>query len=64
MEQWNVGRLGMKSGKRSILQKMLDLHSLIIRDPNMVCIFPFYQPFITPSLQYSSTPSTINLLLW
>jgi hypothetical protein len=32
---------------------------LVIRDPNMVYIFPLYKIFINPSLQYSSTPGTI-----
>jgi hypothetical protein len=30
MESWNVGILGMKSGKRSILQKMLYLHFMMM----------------------------------
>jgi len=30
MEQWNVGILGMKSGKRSFLQKMLILTFMMI----------------------------------
>jgi hypothetical protein len=30
MELWHVGILGMKSGKSHILQKMWDLHFLII----------------------------------
>jgi len=30
MEFWNAGRLGMKNGKRSILQKMLDLHFMMM----------------------------------
>jgi hypothetical protein len=35
MEYWNVGRLGLKSGKRSILQIMLCLHFMMmfIRHP-------------------------------
>jgi hypothetical protein len=30
MEEWNVGILGMESGKRSISIKMLSLHFLVI----------------------------------
>jgi len=30
MESWNVGRPGMVSGKRSILQKMLNLHFMMM----------------------------------
>jgi len=30
MESWNIGRLDLKSGKRSILYKMLYLHFLMI----------------------------------
>jgi len=35
MEYWNVGRLGLKSGKRSILKKMLYLHfmMMLVRPP-------------------------------
>jgi len=30
MEYWNAGILGIKSGKRHILQKMVNLHFLMI----------------------------------
>jgi hypothetical protein len=44
--------LGLKAEMDLIFTLLL----LIIRDPNMVYIFPLYQPFINPSLQYSITP--------
>ena len=48
MESWNVGRLGMKSGKRSILQKILYLHFMMmpVRHP-----FSAFAPENTPILQ-------------
>jgi hypothetical protein len=44
-EQWNVGILGMKSGKRSILQKILYLHfmMMLVRHP-----FSAFAPENTP----------------
>jgi hypothetical protein len=48
MEFWNVGRLGLKSGKRSILQKMLYLHFMMmpVRHP-----FSTFAPENTPLLR-------------
>jgi hypothetical protein len=48
MESWNGGILGMKSGKRSILQKMLNLHFMLmpVRHP-----FSAFAPENTPLLR-------------
>jgi len=48
LEYWNVGILGMKSGKRSILQKMLYLHFMM-----MPVRYPFsaFVPENTPLLR-------------
>jgi len=35
---------------------------MVIRDPNIVYIFPFYQPLINPLLHHSST-SILQVLL-
>jgi hypothetical protein len=59
-------RLGESNGVLGIkaeIDLIFTLLPLVIRNPNMVYIFPLYQPFINPLLQYSSTPGTINLLL-
>ena len=53
------GVLGLKAE----MDLIFTLLPLVIRDPNMVYIFPLYQPFINPLLHHSNTPSTINLLL-
>jgi hypothetical protein len=52
LEYWSDGVLGLKAEKDLILT----LLPLIMQDPNMVYIFPFYQPFITRSVHHSITP--------
>jgi hypothetical protein len=47
------GVLGLKAE----IDLIFTLLPLVMRDPNMIYIFPLYQPFINPSLQYSSIPS-------
>jgi len=39
MEKWNAGILGIKSGKRSILQKMLYLHFMMEPDSHPFSVF-------------------------
>ena len=41
MEWWNFGRLGMKHGKRSILQKMLNLHFLMMLTSHIFSVLPY-----------------------
>jgi hypothetical protein len=41
---------------RSVFSIKIDSIPLVIRDPNMVYIFPLYQPFINPLLHRSNTP--------
>jgi hypothetical protein len=43
-------------GLKAEMDLIFTLLTLDIRDPNMVYIFPLYQPFITPSLHYSTNP--------
>jgi hypothetical protein len=59
LEQWSIGVLGLKAE----MDLIFTLLPLVIRDPNMVYIFPLYQPFINPLLHHSSTPNTTNFLL-
>ncbi len=70
MEYWNDGINGIMEYRsngaldlKAEIDLIFTLLPLIIQDPNMVYIFPFYQPFINPLLHHSSTPGTINLLL-
>jgi hypothetical protein len=58
-ECWSIGVLGLKAE----MDLIFTLLPLVIRDPNMVYIFPLYQPFINPILHHSNTQGTINLLL-
>ena len=58
-KDWRNGVLGLKA-KIDLIYALLPL---VMRDPNMVYIFPLYQPFINPLLHHSNTPGTINLLL-
>jgi hypothetical protein len=48
MEKWNVGILGMKSGNRSILKKMLNLQfmMMLVRHP-----FSAFSKYSTPLLR-------------
>jgi len=48
-ECWSNGALGLKAE----IDLIFTLLVLVIRIPNIVYIFPFYQSFINPSLQYS-----------
>jgi hypothetical protein len=59
MEYWSNGVLGLKTE----IDLIFTLLPLIVRDPNMVYIYPLYQPFINPLLQHFITPGTIDLLL-
>ena len=51
-------------GLKADMDGSFTLFPLVIRDPNMVYIFPLYQPFITPILHHSNTPATINLRIF
>jgi hypothetical protein len=43
-------------GLKAEMDLIFTLLPLVIRDPNMVYIFPLYQPFINPILHHSNTP--------
>ncbi len=43
-------------GLKADMDLISTLLPLVIRDPNMVYIFPLYQPFINPLLHHSNTP--------
>jgi len=58
LEYWSNGVLGLKAE----IDLIFTLSPLVMRDLNMVYIFPIYQPFINPLLHHSNTPGTINLL--
>ena len=49
LEYWSNGVLGLKAK----IDLIFTLLPLVIRGPNMVYIFPLYQPFINPLLQHS-----------
>ncbi len=63
LESLRLGESNGVLGKKAEIDLIFTLLPLVIRNPYMVYIFPLYQPFINPLLQYSSTPGTINLLL-
>jgi hypothetical protein len=52
LEHWSVGVLGLKAE----IGLIFTLLPWVMRDPNMVYIFPLYQPFINPLLHHSITP--------
>jgi hypothetical protein len=52
LEYWSMGVLGLKAEIDLIGSPL----PLVMRDQNMVYIFPLYQPLINPLLQYSITP--------
>jgi hypothetical protein len=56
LEYWRTGVLGLKAE----MDLIFTLLPLVMRDPNMVYLFPVYQPSIhysiTPILQDSNTP--------
>jgi len=52
LEYWSNGVLGLKVE----IDLIFTLLFLVIRDPNMVYVFPLYQPFINPLLHHSNTP--------
>jgi hypothetical protein len=43
-------------GLKAEIDLIFTLLPLVMRDPNMVYIFPLYQPFINPLLHLSNTP--------
>jgi hypothetical protein len=43
-------------GLKAEMDLIFTLLPLVIRDANMVYIFPLYQPFINPLLHHSNTP--------
>jgi hypothetical protein len=49
MEYWSTGVLGLKAE----IDLIFTLLPLVMRDPNMVYIFPLYQPFSNPLLSPS-----------
>jgi hypothetical protein len=49
-------------GLKAEMDLIFTLLPLVIRDPNMVYIFPLYQPFINPLLHHSNTP-VVQVLL-
>jgi hypothetical protein len=49
LEYWSTGVLGL----RAEMGLIFTILPLAIRDPNMVYIFPLYQPFINPLLSPS-----------
>jgi hypothetical protein len=50
LEYWSTGVLGL----RAEMGLIFTILPLAIRDPNMVYIFPLYQPFINPLLHHSN----------
>ena len=59
LEYWSKGVLGLKAE----IALVFTLLPMVMRDPNLVYIFPLYQPSINPLLHHSNSPGTINLLL-
>jgi hypothetical protein len=57
LESWRIGVLGLKAE----MDLIFTLLPLIIRDPNMVCVFPLYQTFINPLLQCSGSILSVRL---
>jgi hypothetical protein len=43
-------------GLKAEIALIFTLLPMVMRDPNMVYIFPLYQPFINPVLHHSNTP--------
>jgi hypothetical protein len=43
-------------GLKAEMDLIFTLFSLVIRDPNMVYIFPLHQPFLNLLLHHSNTP--------
>jgi hypothetical protein len=48
-------------GLKAEINLIFTLLPWVMRDPNMVYIFPLNQPFINPLLHHSNTLGTINL---
>jgi hypothetical protein len=46
-------------GLKAEMDLIFTFYLMVIRDINMVYIFPLYQPFINPLLHHSNTPGTI-----
>jgi hypothetical protein len=56
LEYWSNGVLGLKAE----IDLIFTFLPLVMRDPNIVYIFPLFQPFINPLLHHSNTPGTIT----
>ena len=64
LESLRLGESNGVLGLKGEIDLIFTLLPLVMRDPNMVYIFPFYKPFINPLLHHSNTPGTINHLFY
>jgi len=48
-------------GLKAEIDLIFTLLPLVVRDPNMVYIFPLHQPFINPLLHHSNTPGNAGI---